>query len=136
MYYLDVDFYHYFIGREDQSINEKVMINRIDQQIKVNKLMFDLVDLKNLKNQKLRRYLFNYLEIITMVSSVLLIRSGEEKNFNKRNELWQYIKNRNFWVYRKMRFGLFAMALNLPGKIGRKIALTFYTIARKIYGFS
>ena len=39
MYYLDVDFYRYYIGRDDQSVNEKVMIGRIDQQIKVNKIM-------------------------------------------------------------------------------------------------
>ena len=41
MYYMDVDFYRYFIGREDQSVNEKVMISRIDQQIRVNKIMID-----------------------------------------------------------------------------------------------
>ena len=35
MYYLDVNFYRYYIGRADQSVNEKVMIGRIDQQIKV-----------------------------------------------------------------------------------------------------
>lgn len=45
IYYLNVDFYRYFIGREDQSVNESVMIKRIDQQIKVNKLMIDTVDL-------------------------------------------------------------------------------------------
>ena len=45
MYYMDVDFYRYFIGRDDQSVNEKVMISRIDQQIKVNKIMIDDVDL-------------------------------------------------------------------------------------------
>ena len=28
LYYLNVDFYRYFIGREDQSVNEKVMIQR------------------------------------------------------------------------------------------------------------
>ena len=39
MYYLDVNFYRYYIGRADQSVNEQVMIGRIDQQIKVNKLM-------------------------------------------------------------------------------------------------
>ncbi len=33
LYYLDVDFYRYFIGREDQSVNEKNMIKRIDQQL-------------------------------------------------------------------------------------------------------
>ena len=41
MYYLDVNFYRYFIGRDDQSVNEQVMIGRIDQQIRVNKLMID-----------------------------------------------------------------------------------------------
>ena len=41
MYYLDVNFYRYYIGRSDQSVNEKVMIGRIDQQLKVNRLMVD-----------------------------------------------------------------------------------------------
>ena len=31
MYYMDVNFYRYFIGRADQSVNEQVMIGRIDQ---------------------------------------------------------------------------------------------------------
>ena len=33
LYYINVDFYRYFIGREDQSVNEQVMIRRIDQQL-------------------------------------------------------------------------------------------------------
>ena len=37
-YYLDVNFYRYFIGREDQSVNEQIMIGRIDQQPLVTKL--------------------------------------------------------------------------------------------------
>ena len=41
MYYMNVNFYRYFIGREDQSVNEQVMISRIDQQITVNKLLVD-----------------------------------------------------------------------------------------------
>ncbi|MBP3626108.1 MAG: glycosyltransferase, partial [Peptococcaceae bacterium] len=57
IYYLDVDFYHYFIGRDDQSVNEKVMIKRLDQQIRVNKLMADYYDLSDktvVPNKKLR----------------------------------------------------------------------------------
>ncbi|GJM69550.1 hypothetical protein HMSSN036_17660 [Paenibacillus macerans] len=45
LYYVNVDFYRYFIGREGQSVQESVMIRRIDQQIKVNKLMIDQVRL-------------------------------------------------------------------------------------------
>ena len=44
MYYMDVDFYRYYIGREDQSVNEKVMISRVDQQIFVTKSMIDMYD--------------------------------------------------------------------------------------------
>ena len=38
---MDVNFYRYYIGREGQSVNETIMISRIDQQIKVNKIMVD-----------------------------------------------------------------------------------------------
>ena len=41
LYYLNVNFYRYFIGRSDQSVNESVMIGRIDQQLKVNRIMID-----------------------------------------------------------------------------------------------
>jgi len=89
MYYMDVDFYRYFIGRDDQSVNEKVMIGRIDQQIKVNKIMIDEFDLWKIQNPKLRHYMFNYLEIITVISTIMLIRSGTEENLEKKRELWE-----------------------------------------------
>ena len=41
MYYLNVNFYRYYIGRADQSVNETVMIGRMDQQLRVNNLMID-----------------------------------------------------------------------------------------------
>ncbi|MBP3341180.1 MAG: glycosyltransferase, partial [Peptococcaceae bacterium] len=83
IYYLDVDFYHYFIGRDDQSVNEKVMIKRLDQQIRVNKLMADYYDLSDktvVPNKKLRNYMYNYLEIITCISSIMAILSHDQAN--------------------------------------------------------
>ena len=71
MYYLDVNFYRYFIGRSDQSVNEQVMIGRIDQQIRVTKLMMGYYDVTKLQNKKLRRYMTRYLEIMMVVSSIL-----------------------------------------------------------------
>ena len=56
IYYLDVDFYRYYIGREDQSVNEKVMISRIDQQIFVTKSMIDMYQLGKIKSRKLKAY--------------------------------------------------------------------------------
>ena len=79
MYYLDVNFYRHYIGREDQSVHEKVMISRLDQQIRVNQIMYDSYDLTKIENKKLRDYMYHYLEIVTVVSSVLLIRGGTKE---------------------------------------------------------
>ena len=117
-YYLDVNFYRYFIGRQDLSVNEQVMIGRIDQQIKVNKIMIDEFDLWKIPNPKLRHYMFNYLEIITVISTIMLIRSGTEENLEKKRELWKYIKDHDIRLFHHLRNGIMGSALNLPGRGG------------------
>lgn len=139
MYYLDVNFYRYYIGRADQSVNEDIMIGRIDQQIKVNKLMIDyLVGKKNqiMGNKKLYQYMISYLDIITTISSILLIRSGTEENLEKKKELWEYLKKKDWLLYRKLRYGLLGSCMNLPGKGGRKISVEGYKICRRFFNFN
>ena len=139
MYYLDVNFYRYFIGRADQSVNEQVMIGRIDQQIKVNKLMLDhYVNEKQriIANGKVRRYMLNYLDIVTTVSSVLLIRSELAENLEKKRALWNYIREKDKWVWMHLRFGILGNAMNLPGKLGRKITVDGYKICQRIFHFN
>ncbi len=136
MYYLNVDFYRYFIGREDQSVNEKVMIGRIDQQIKVNKMMVETVDLWKLSNRKLRKYMFNYLEIITVVSTIMLIRSGTQENLEKKRELWKYLKEYDLRLFWHLRKGIMGQTMNLPGRGGRKISVAAYKISQKVVGFN
>lgn len=136
MYYMDVDFYRYFIGRDDQSVNEKVMISRIDQQLKVNKIMIEDVDLWKVANPKCRKYMFNYLEIITVISTVMLLRSGTPENLQKKRELWTYIKERDIRLFHKLRTGIMGNTMNLPGKGGRKISIAAYKLSQKIVGFN
>ena len=136
MYYLNVDFYRYFIGREDQSVNEKVMIRRIDQQIKVNKIMVETVDLWKLPNRRLRKYMFNYLEIITVVSTIMLIRSGTKENLEKKRELWKYLKDYDLRLFWHLRNGIMGQAMNLPGRSVRKISVAAYKISQKVVGFN
>lgn len=136
LYYMDVDFYRYFIGREDQSVNEKVMISRIDQQINVNKIMVDEFDLWKIPNRKLRHYMFNYLEIITVISTIMLIRSGTEENLLKKRELWKYIKDQDIRLFHHLRAGIMGNAMNLPGKGGRKISVAAYRLSQKVVGFN
>ena len=139
LYYLDVNFYRYYIGRQDQSVNETVMISRIDQQIRVTKLMIDyLVGRKSelVKNRRLYQYMRNYLEIIMAVSSVLLIRSGTTEHLEKKKELWEYLKGKDKRLYLWMRNGIMGGTMNLPGRGGRKISVEGYKICQKLFGFN
>ena len=139
MYYLDVNFYRYYIGREDQSVNESVMISRIDQQIKVNKMLVDFYvenKTKIAKNCRLHQYMRNFLEIVTTVSSVLLIRSETEENLLKKKELWDYIKSKDKFLHNWMRRGIMGNAMNLPGKGGRRVSVDAYKLCQKIFKFN
>ena len=136
MYYLNVNFYRYFIGREDQSVNEEVMIGRIDQQIRVTKLMLGYCDVTKLKKRKLRHYMVRYLEIMMTVSSILAIKSGTEENMEKKKELWQYLRKLNLALYLRLRWGFLGQGTNLPGKSGRKFSIAGYKITQKFFGFN
>lgn len=136
LYYMDVDLYRYFIGRADQSVNEQVMIGRVDQQIRVNKIMIDQYDLRAIQNPKLRKYMISYLDIMMTVSSIMLIRSGTEESLQKKKDLWQYLKKKDAGLFYKLYFGIFGRAMNLPGKGGRKVSVIAYKLANKVMGFN
>lgn len=136
IYYLDVDFYRYFIGRKDQSVNEKVMIARVDQQIFVTMSMIDMYQLKDIPCKKLRQYMINYLAIMMTVSSILLIRSKNPENLEKKKALWRYLKKKDFKTFLKIRYGILGQTMNIPGKSGRKISSFAYSVARRIIGFN
>ena len=136
IYYLDVDFYRYFIGRDDKSVNERNMIARVDQQIFVTKEMIDMYDLRKITSKKLRQYMVNHLAIMMTVSSILLIRSKTRENLEKKRELWTYLKKRDFKTFLKIRYGILGQTMNIPGRSGRKISSLAYSVARRIVGFN
>ena len=136
MYYMDVNFYRYFIGRNDQSVNETVMIRRIDQQLLVNRLMIDIISEEKVTDKNTRRYMLKYLDIIMAVSSIMLIRSGTEENLEKKKELWRYLKSADIHIYRKLYMSVLGRGVNLPGRSGRRLSVTLYKVAQKFYGFN
>ena len=87
-YYVNVNFYRYFIGRDGQSVNEQNMIKRIDQQIFVTKTMIDMYQMKKIANKKLRNYMINYLAIMMTVSSIIAIRSKNPENLEKKKGIF------------------------------------------------
>ena len=137
IYYLDVDLYRYFIGRADQSVNESIMVKRVDQQLRVTRLMMQAVDVYALppEQQKLREYMLNYFSMMMAISSIFLALDGSKEALAKRKQLWDDLKAHDGHLYRRCRFSV-AEGCNLPGWLGSKISIGGYRIAQKIFKFN
>ena len=125
MYYMDLDLYRYFIGRADQSVNESVMVKRVDQQLRVTRHMIDCQDLDALKGQKkLRSYMLHYLSMMMAISDIFLLLDGSAEAHAKKAELWQYLKDHvTPGVYRAVRVNLGGLTdLRFPG--GDKVVIS------------
>jgi glycosyltransferase involved in cell wall biosynthesis len=136
MYYIDTNFYRYFIGRDDQSVNETVMISRIDQQLRVTRRMIDNFTEQTVENKKCRMYMRNYLRIMMEVSSIFLIISGTDESLAKKKELWEYAKKKDKEVYNMLRYSMLGFSVNLPGKAGNWISKTGYKVMNRWIGFN
>lgn len=136
MRYFDVDMYRYFIGREDQSVNEKVMLSRIDQQIRITKVMIDSVDVMAIENKRLRNYLKNYLSMMMCICSVFLRMEKTDENEAKRADIWAYLRAKDESLYHDVRHSVLNLATNIPSDVGRMVGITGYHIAQKIFKFN
>ena len=138
MYYLDVDFYRYFIGRDDQSVNEKVMISRIDQQIRVNKIMIDLYAKHEsmLSCPQLKEYMLHYLETIQMVTSVLLMKMNTSESEAMRDDLWHYLEEKSPDAYKILKSSVLGKFTKSHNKLSHKLTMGGYKIAQKWIGFN
>ncbi|MFR5828057.1 MAG: glycosyltransferase family 2 protein [Adlercreutzia equolifaciens] len=129
MRYFNVDAYHYFIGREDQSVNEKVMMGRMDQQLRVTRQMIDNVDPQAVRNRHLRHYLRNYLSMM-MFRSVLAHARG--RLTSRIQDIWAYLKEQNPSLPPPARTRA-NLATNLLDRGRREDRTQGYQIAQKIF---
>lgn len=114
VYYMDVNFYYYFIGRPDQSVSRRNIVNRYEQQIRVMKQMIDDYSYAEIKNMSkgLRRFMFHALSVIMMVTIYFTCASPEKERRVKLKEMWAYIKSRDKKLYRKLRYRSYPAIVN------------------------
>lgn len=134
--YFNRDIYRYFIGREGQSVNEDIMMARIDQQLTVTRTMIDAVDVMEVPQKKLRRYMENYLSMMMCICSVFLRKINTEESEAKLSEIWNYLKTTRPEIYSAIRMNVLNLGTNLPSELGRRIGLGGYHLAQKIFKFN
>ena len=137
IYYLNVDMYRYFIGREDQSVNEKVMMGRIDQQLRITRIMIDSVKLpEDAPDKRLLAYMESYLAMMMCICSIFLRMQNTPESEGKRAEIWAYLKNRDAALYRRIRRNILNAGVNLPTELGRRVGVGGYRLAQRIFKFN
>ena len=135
--YFDVDMYRYFIGREGQSVNEDIMMARIDQQIRITRVMINAVDpATEVPQRKLARYMENYLSMMMCICSVFLRMSGTPENEEKRQLIWMYLKHHRPKLYPIIRCNILNLGTNIPTGVGKALGLGAYHLAQKIFKFN
>lgn len=137
IYYMDQNLYHYYIGREDQSVNEQMLMKRIDQQLKVTSLVAHAVDLKEVKKTcpKLAEYMTRNISIMLAISSIHLLLISTAESERKRQAMWTQIRDFDRSLYYRLRCSTLSGLTCLPGRLGGKITINGYRLARKIYQF-
>jgi len=137
LYYLPVNLYRYFIGREDQSVNEKVQISRLDQQMKITRMMVEAHRLSEVGNRKLAAYMASHLGLIVAASSTFCLLEGTERGLRLRRQMWEHIDSVDREL--KVRLGLhnaLVLGMNLPTRLGRKASRGMYRVAQRMYSFN
>ena len=100
VYYLNVDLYHYFIGRADQSVNRKNIIARYEQQLLVMREMTDAYSWDEIKKMPkgLKNYMWHSLEVI-MMTTLFFTCAEYSKERKASSQTYQYLPNTVF-LYR------------------------------------
>lgn len=136
IYYLDVDFYQYFIGRADQSVQEPQLIKRSSHQVLVTKEICNKYDLDTIENKKLRKLMYRecvFVMTIGVIFSRLAYNEEGEKQFL---ELWDSIKESNPKLYKRMKHFTMASMVSFKGNFGRFLSIKGYRLAHKLVKFN
>ncbi|MBQ4068283.1 MAG: glycosyltransferase family 2 protein [Lachnospiraceae bacterium] len=134
--YIDADLYHYYIGREGQSVTESTMVKRIDQQLLINRTLIEFFSKNKDINKQKYKFLLQYLDMMMCVASVICIVSDDKEILQKKKELWKFLKDTDPELHRQLRTSVFGITMNLPGRFGRFLSKSGYHLMQRIFGFN
>ena len=127
--YLNLDFYRYFIGRADQSVNLPNMVKRYEQMLRVMQTMTDRWTYDEIMSQPrgLRKYMFHALADYMFTTMLFVLGEYTKERKAALKELRRHIKERDKKLYYKLfyRTNVF-FTVFFPGRLKRWIIIFFY----------
>ncbi len=135
--YLHMPLYGYFVGREDQSINEKNILKRLDQMTNIAKQQITSYRLEELEKlpRNLRTYMINNAcgQLFTTCALHYIEDTDRSRRMNR--ELWQGIREFDPALYRRLRRNPLGRVTCLPGRAGERFLVFVYRLGRRMIRF-
>ena len=76
------------------------------------------------------------LSMMMCICSIFLRMINTVDAEDERDAIWRYLKENNSDVYRRVRHSVLNMGTNLPTNLGRRIGITGYHVAQRIFKFN
>ena len=134
MFYLDIDLYHYYIGRADQSVNISSFSKRTDQQNRVMLIMANAYDVRSLKktSRRLYKYMLHVLACLMIITITFTVAVPDKAKYDALKNLWAQIREKDKWLYGKLKYRSYpAIYTFLPRPLGRAVIIAGYKATRK-----
>ncbi len=137
LHYLPVNLYRYFIGRDDQSVNEPVQLSRLDQQMRITKVMSEAYVLPGeIPSKRLARYMEGFLALIVTASSMFSVIRADPEALAMRKQMWADLYAKDVAMAKRLGRHPMVLASNLTSPTGRKLSVGLYRLAQRLYRFS
>ena len=138
IYYRDVNFYLYYIGREDQSVSDANLLRRVDQYIYVVQIMTRQYrdSLRITEEKACLDYMLDYLEIVLAITCNILNAGREPEYQEKKAALWESIRETDPDIAAELHRRVSLILTNLPGRVGRRISTRVFHFISNLFGLN
>jgi glycosyltransferase involved in cell wall biosynthesis len=136
MYYMPIDLYRYWIGRPDQSVQENVSKKRYTHHILVAESCFKSVKLDEISEPMLKRYIKHELFMLFGITTMFTRLNQSEETDRDLETMWDNCKAHDKKWGDYFRHISPLAIINIKGKIGQILTITFYRLANKVVRFN
>lgn len=138
MYYMNIDLYEYYIGREDQSVSGQNITKRYRQQMRVTDLMMRAYSYEQIRTfePRLRRYMLHDINVL-MCLTLMFSSNGPKEEIPERKaavrDMWERLKRDDKKMYSFMRHRSYIACICwMPFRVQRFITRMFYKFYKKV----
>ena len=136
MYYFPKDLYRYWIGRPDQSVQQKTLLARYSHHILIAEKCFSSFNFDEIEEPLLKKYLKHELFMLFGIAIMFTRQNNTDETDAAIEKMWETCKEHNEKWAKHFRHGSPLSIICIRGKFGRFLTSFFCKIANKIVRFN